>query len=114
MIERQLIWYKTSQNFPERHYWNFLLINELREINLIKQKLYDNLGYVIEEKKIDRGKIRDSDLFYEILCIEATKPDINFSEIYQGKVRKDRILQMRRSPDGWNSLINRLANGEFS
>lgn len=112
-IERQLVWYKTSKDFPERHYWNFLLINEQREIEQIKQKLYDNLGYVLEETQIDKGKIINSDLMYVLFRIEATKPELDFSRIYKGKVRKDRILQPRKSLSGWNDLINKIALGEF-
>ena len=114
MIERQLLWYMTSTNFPERHSWNFLVVNELREISLIKQKLYENLGYVVEEEIIDNGKVENSDLFYELFCLKATKREIDFSRIYKGKARKDRILQPRKSSGGWNDLINKLASGEFS
>jgi hypothetical protein len=85
-----------------------------KKISQIKQKLYDNLGFIIEEKKIDDGRVGDSDLFYELFCIEATKSEVNFSEIYLGRVRKNRNLQLRKSQDGWNGLINKLANDEFS
>jgi len=114
MIERQLLWYMTSKNFPERHSWNFLIVNEPREIGLIKQKLYENLGYIVEEKIIDKGRVKNSDLFYEIFCLEATKREVDFSRIYQGELRKDRVLQPRKSSGGWNDLINKVASGEFS
>jgi hypothetical protein len=114
MIERQLLWYKSSEDCPEIHHWYFLAINEKREILQIKQKLHDNLGYIVEESIIDNGKVGGSDLFYEIFCIDATKPELDFFDIYNGKVRKDRVLQPRKSPGGWNNLINKVASGEFS
>ncbi len=42
-IERKLLYYMSSEANPERHYWNFLIVNAQREIRLIKQKLYESL-----------------------------------------------------------------------
>ena len=113
-MERSLYWYKSSEDCPEIHHWYFLAINEKREIRQIKQKLYDNLGYIFEESIIDNGRFGNSDLSYEIFRIDATRPELDFSEVYQGKIRKDRILQPRKSSSGWNDLINKVASGEFS
>jgi hypothetical protein len=113
-MERQLFWYKTSQSNPERHFWNFLVINEARELGQIRQKLYDNLGYIIEDKIIDRGKIKDSDLIYELFCLETTGSQLDFSKIYQGRVKRERRLHTRKNNNGWNNLIEQIYNGEFS
>jgi hypothetical protein len=37
-IERKLLWYKYSESNPELHHWNFVIINELSQIRIIKQK----------------------------------------------------------------------------
>jgi hypothetical protein len=114
MIERQLLWYKSSQPFPERHSWNFLAINEMREIKIIRQNIYDSLKPIVEEKPIDKGRIESSDLFYELFCLITPIYQIDFSEIYQGKIKRDRRLQPRINKEGWNNLINKIQCGEFS
>ena len=124
MIERQLLWYMYSENVPERHYWNILIINEQREIDLARQKLYKELNPIVEgtnvslkpvvsETLIDKGKIKDSRLVYELFCLETMVSSIDFSRIYQGRVRKDRRLQPRRSRSGWNDFIDKVYHGEI-
>ena len=113
-FERMLRWYKSSESCPEIHHWYFLAVNKKREIQQIKQKLYDNLGYIVEEAVIDNGRFGDSGLFYELFRIDATKYDLDFSLVYNGKVKKDRVLQQRKTSSGWNDLINKLSKGEFS
>ena len=108
MIERQLLWYMYSEmKDPEKHHWNILAIGERREFEIIKQKLYEQLTpivpgegvsfhRVLDEKVIDTGKTRDSKLHYWLFSLETTAGYIDFSKVYEGKVRKDRILCQRR------------------
>lgn len=113
MAERQILWYKYSSAEPERHNWNFLIVNEKREIAIAKQNLYEQLEPVVEERLIDKGKVFCSDLFYELFCIETPINKLDFSKVYQGKVREDRRLQPRRSINGWNNLISKIFHGDI-
>jgi len=112
-IERQVLWYRASKSVPERHHWNFLVINEQREIRGIKQNLYDVLNPIIEERIIDQGPIENSSLSYILFCLVTSTPIADFSKIYQGKVRKDRRLQPRMTLDGWNDFIEKIHHGEI-
>jgi len=113
-VERKLLWYKSSEPNPERHYWNFLIINEQREITQIKQRLYEQLQPVVAKKNIDNGKIFFGDLSYELFCLETPISQIDFSKVYGGKVKDDRRLQPRRTPEGWNDLIDKIFAEKFS
>jgi hypothetical protein len=112
-IERQLLWYKYSRSNPESHEYYILLINEQREIRGIKQHLNDELKPILEEKIIDKGRIENSVLFYDLFCMISTKSELNFSKVYQGKARKDRRLRPRMTRDGWNDLIGKIHRGEI-
>ncbi len=114
MAERQILWYKASKAAPERHSWNFLVVNEQREIDAIKQKLYSQLEPIIEERVIDKGKVCSSELFYELFCLETPINHMNHSEVYQGRFKWDRRLQPRKEKVGWSSLIDKVSQGEFS
>jgi len=117
--------YMYSENIPERHYWNILIVNEQREIDLARQKLYKELNPVVEgtnlslkpivtDTLIDKGKIRGSSkLAYEIFCLETVVSSIDFSKVYQGKVKKDRRLYPRKTRDGWNDFIDKVFHGEI-
>ncbi|MEK6913314.1 MAG: hypothetical protein AABW47_01445 [Nanoarchaeota archaeon] len=112
-IERQLLWYKYSKSHPESHEYYILLINEQREIKGIKQQLHDELKPIVEERLIDKGKIENSDLFYNLFCMVSTKSELDLSRVYQGKVRKDRRLQPRMTLGGWNDFIEKVHHGEI-
>lgn len=114
MLERQILWYKKSEAVPESHIWNFLIVNRPREIEGIKQKIYEELKSVIEEKTIDEGLILDSEgLHYKIFSLTTTNPNINFNNVYLGKVRKDRRLQSRVNYDGWIDFIEKIHLGQI-
>jgi hypothetical protein len=113
MAERQVLWYKASKSNPEMHIWNFLIVNEQREIDGIKQKLYGQLEPIVEEKPIDKGRVGDSDLFYDLFRLETPTNHMNFSEVYLGKIRWDRRLQPRRDKNGWSSLIDKISQDEI-
>ena len=112
--ERQLLWYKFSENNPERHYWNFLIINEANEIEKIKQKLYDNLKPIIAEKRIYKSPVNGPGfLFSELFCLETTVCNIDFSKIYRGKVCHDRRLYPRKSLHGWDDFTDKIFIGDI-
>ncbi len=117
-IERQILWYKYSDSNPsegaERHYYNFLIINDKAKIKGIKQKLYGMLNPIIEKNEISEGGILGSKLSYELFCLQPYNYKyINFSGIYRGKVKFDRRLQKRKTKGGWNSLIEKVYAGEI-
>jgi hypothetical protein len=123
-LERKLLWYMYSTNIPERHFWNFLLINDSTQIPLIRQKLREelnplvddtlvSLNPIVSETEIDKGKIENSVLHYELFCFESTVSAVNFSNVYQGKVKWDRRLQYRKTPDGWFDFIDKVYRGEI-
>jgi hypothetical protein len=113
MTERKLLWYKFSEADPERHYWNFLIINAPREIGLIKQNLYDCLKPIIAEETINKSRILASDLIYELFCLETTVCEIDFSKVYRGKVREDRRLYPRKRENGWNEFLDKIYLGDI-
>lgn len=116
-VQRQLRWWRYSEEEPELHYWNFLIVNEEREIRDIRQKLRDALTPVdemykvsfhriIEEKVLDAGEVRGHPgLLYELTHLVSTNPNIDFSKVYKGLVVKDRRLRPRKKNAGWNDLI---------
>jgi len=113
-IERKLLWYRYSEPNPELHHWYLAIINEPSQIRIIKQKLYDQLQPIVEEKEIDEGKIEISNnLHYELFCLITSTSKIDYSKVYQGKVKQDRRLQPRRTQEGWNDFIEKLHNGEI-
>lgn len=111
-IERELLWYKSSSSTPERHYWSFLVINEEREIEQIRQKLKDQLEPVVAEKSIDKQEILGHPgFFYDLFTLESTSPRIDFSKVYRGKIRWDRRLQPRKANVNWSDLIDQARQG---
>jgi len=114
MIERKLLYYRESKNNPEEHIWNFLIINEEREIKLIKQNIYSQLNPIYEEKTIDQDLIPYSNgLHYQLFTLKTVNYHLDLSKVYLGKTIKDRRLQSRTSKDGWNDLINKVYQGEI-
>ena len=123
-IERQLLWYMYSTDILERHFWNVLIVNEQREIDLARQKLYEQLNPIVEgtnlslkpivnDTPIDKGKIRGSKLVYNLFCLETVVSSIDFSKMYQGKVKKDRRLYPRKTKEGWFDFIDKIYSGEI-
>ena len=52
-------------------------------------------------------------LLYELVTIEATGSNLDFSKIYNGKVVKDRSLFPRKTSLGWNNFIDKVTRGEI-
>jgi len=112
--ERQVLWYKFSEADPERHYWNFLLINKAEEIERIKQKLYDNLKPIISKKVIFKSPVMGQGyLFSELFCLETTVCELDFSKIYKGKVKQDIRLRPRKTFHGWDDFTDKIYIGDI-
>ena len=114
MIEREVLWYRKSEDIPEIHNWNFLVINKKDKIQEIEQNLFDQLKPIIEERVIDEELIPHSKgLHYKLFTLITARYDLDFSKVYQGKIRKDRRLEPKLSSDGWNGLIKQAYNGQI-
>ncbi|MFH1420347.1 MAG: hypothetical protein ABIG30_00035 [Candidatus Aenigmatarchaeota archaeon] len=112
LTERKLLWYMHSENDPEIHTYNFLIINKPREISMIKQNLRVALKPVIEETSIASGVVTNSGgLNYDLFSMASPVCEVDWSEVYQGRVKEDRRLVPRKTCDGWNVLINSTASG---
>jgi len=120
-MDRQLRYWRHSEPNPERHYWHFLIINNPREIALIKNKLNQELAPVVEEyvpglpgRPAHSGLIHSSEgLHYDLFGVVSTVPEIDFSKVYQGKVRRDRRLAPRKLEEGWDVFVSRVSLGEI-
>ncbi len=114
-IERKLLWWKyLESDIPQLFGWNFLLINEPREIKIINSKICNALKIVEERRQIDSGLIKKSDGFhYDLFTIYSPTVKIDFRNIYTGIVIRDRRLQRRETMDGWNLLVNQIVSGEI-
>lgn len=121
MIERQILWYKSSQSKnqfaeegEERHFFNFLIVNTPDKIALIKQKIYDAVQPILVDKEISADKIEDSKLSYDLFFLMSSRNnEINFSGVYRGKVVLDRRLQPRKTIEGWDGLVKKVSQGEI-
>lgn len=117
MVERQLLWYMNSSPDSETHIYRFLMINSPRELKAIVQALHEQIaqtGHVIEDKVIAEDLIKGSGgLHYSLREIETDISNLDFSQVYQGKVRHDRRLQPRRTSQGWNNLISKASKGNI-
>jgi hypothetical protein len=115
-VERRLVWYRSSEAEPERHTYTIIVINTPREIKRIMQNVREqviNRGQILEQGVIDEGRVKGSRVHYSLQQVQTQVPDLDFTKAYKGKVNHDRRLQPRTTRDGWNTLINSLALGEF-
>ena len=115
-IERKLLWWKYVEDEIHQLFgWNFLIINEPREIRIIKDKLCYALEVVEEEREIDYDMVKSSDrLHYGLFTLFSPTAKIDFRNVYQGRVYKDRRLQKRESGlIGWSHLIEQIVSGEI-
>ena len=109
MVKRKVLWYKSSEANPERHNYNFLVINSNREINQIKQKLYERLQPITEETMIENGVV--DELKFELFTLQSSVNTEDFSRVYRGELKKDRRLQPRKTSGGWNTFLEQIASG---
>ncbi|PIN94559.1 hypothetical protein COU53_03040 [Candidatus Pacearchaeota archaeon CG10_big_fil_rev_8_21_14_0_10_30_48] len=86
---------RQSEDNPELAKWFFLIVNYSREIETYQSRILEHLQ-MIDELREFRGKIKDSNLEYNLLTFNTRKGEINWSEIYNGKIRKDANLYERK------------------
>ena len=99
MVERQVRYnFRTNtgeQDFFTRHRWTFLIINEPREIERIRERIYEQLQPVVDLKNLDDGLIKHSEgLHYDFFSFSSEKGKIEEPQkIYASKrFKKDRDL----------------------
>ena len=114
-ITRKLLWWKYVEDEIHQLFgWNFLLINEPREIGSINNKLCYALEVIEERRQIDSGILKNSrGLHYDLFTLYSPTIKIDFNKIYSGCVKKDRRLQKRETRDGWNCFIDNIVFGEI-
>jgi hypothetical protein len=112
-IERQIRYnLKTDTGEQEnmRYRYTFLIINEPREIERIKERIWQEMFPIAYLNKIDEGQIKNSrGLHYELFSFSTDKGKIeNPQKIYDvkyPKFGKDRNLSERMT-DGLYLLLN--------
>jgi len=114
-IERKLLWWKYIESeIPQMFGWNFLIINEPREIKIINSRICHALELVEERRKIDSGLIENcGGLHYDLFSLYSPTVEIDFRDVYDGFVKKDRMLQKRETRQGWNYLIDKIITGKI-
>jgi hypothetical protein len=110
-MERKILWDKTSHNYPERHTYRILIYNETREIIRISQRLKEYLQPIVEWNILAEGKISGGE--YQFIEIETPKNTEVFSQVYKGKIRKDRRLEKRRTDQGESNLVEMISKEEI-
>lgn len=101
MIERQVrynIKTETGEQEFARHRWTFLIINEPREINRIRERIYQELTPIVELKNLDNELIPCSKgLHYDFFSFFTYKNRIEeLGKIYKSrKFKRDRDLYER-------------------
>ncbi|MFA4953547.1 MAG: hypothetical protein WC584_04960 [Candidatus Pacearchaeota archaeon] len=97
--ERRLHYNMAAETPPENIFlWYFLIINESREIERIKQRMFEELKPVHEEIPFDNGNIGNSHgLRYSLFCLKSSRNEMDFSQVYSGRLIKDRRLYWRES-----------------
>ena len=97
--ERRLHYNMVAESPPENIFsWYFLIVNELTELKRITQRMYNKLKPVHERIDFDNGNVGNSHgLKYSLFCLRSSVCELDFSQIYNGKIIKDRRLYSRGS-----------------
>lgn len=111
LMERKILWEKTSEDNPERHTYRILICNEPREINRVSQRLNEYLQPVIERRTLGDGSV--GTLRYLFVELETPVNVEEFSQVYRGKIRRDRRLEKRKTSQGESNLIEMISAGEI-
>jgi|WetSurMetagenome_2_1015567.scaffolds.fasta_scaffold115964_2 hypothetical protein len=99
MIDRQVRYYRsttTGEQEAARHKWTFLIINEPREINRIRERVYNGLYEIVNLKQLYDEPIQGSDgLHFQVFSFSSSKGIIEEpNKIYRSKKFKlDRDLR---------------------
>jgi len=116
-VERQLRWNVESEDrtedYPPRQHFRFLIINDERYINRIRQRLVIELQPVETVEELTRGKIPGTDLEYEAFSLDSYRgspSDINWKKIYDKRkqIIHDENLTKRQGPNGLGNYIDNL------
>lgn len=114
--ERQVRWnvQSDSKEPAQPHTYFFVIINETREINRIEQKILGQLRPVDEFHKRTEGNIQDGrekKLKYRLISMKSSliSNNLNFPEIYNGTIIKDRELYERERQNGLEDYIDQRA-----
>ena len=101
-MERQLLWNDRMKPKEEIVRYFFVIINESREAEAIKSRLFESLAPV-DEVTERSGKAGQSQYF--IIALNSQKKLENISSIYRGRIRKDTRLY-ERNREGIDGLEN--------
>ncbi|MBU0761040.1 MAG: hypothetical protein KJ600_03150 [Nanoarchaeota archaeon] len=117
-MQRQLRWEVHSQDHPETHEYNILIINEDRKIETILQRASEQLMPADDFQTLTRGHVLGTRLKYQLVKILAygTSPhQVDWKKIYRGKVVRDRELRNRKNIDGLPNYVDQaIARNQFS
>lgn len=119
MIERQVRYnFKTDtgDQVPTgaRYRWTFFVVNEPREVKRIKERVYSQLGPIMNLNDLDSGLVKGSGgLHYDFFSFSTDKADIeDKTKIYSSKrFRKDRDL-WERSLEGLETYFQSVLSGK--
>jgi isocitrate lyase len=118
-IERQVRWWKDSDPIEELQSYNVLIVNQPRMIELIKQRIRNQIYHtrratVMAEERIDKGLIAGSGgLHYWLGIFETQTPDLDLVEAYKGKINKEDPRMMQgKNQSGWYNLIEEIVLGQ--
>ena len=108
--KRAIYWNVRAESPPDEvHTWYFLVFNELKMIDRIRQRIFAQLKPVENITTYCDETIKGKDL--RVLCFSCESPTNELrgqKEIYDGKWRKDDELYQR---PGLESLIDRRISG---
>jgi len=117
VIERQIRWEVESSDGPLVHHYKLLIINEPRDIAIIKQRLQEEMQPADRPYLLDGSKIRGTPLSFELFAMDSYgKPPnkIDWAKIYKGRINRDSNLVRRKTIDGLLSYVDHgIAHGRF-
>lgn len=98
---------------PPKQTWFFILVNEPREIDGIRQKTREVLAPTDEEMTQSSGLIRGTNglhyIAFQLNSYRRTKPEnVDLSRIYDGLILRDRKLGSHRTVDGLSNYVDNL------
>lgn len=105
--EKRIIhWNRRAEKAPENIYtWYFLIVNEVKMIERIKQRLYQQLQPTDEPVEYVDSTLKREDLRVLCFSVESPKLELDFKRVYGGKWRREQELYYRPKID---NLIERL------
>jgi hypothetical protein len=111
-IDRQLRWNFQCEEHPPTFHFNFLIINDDRYINRIKQRIIQELQPVENVQELTEGKIKD-DLMYKLISLDSYRENIqniNWKKIYDRTKQtfRDENLTNRKTKNGLANYIDNL------